>query len=62
MKEEERRVCARFVTESGSFSITPAHSSARGRRELVFPLQGVTRTYEDQGLGLKILVRIPAHS
>jgi hypothetical protein len=50
------------VTDSSAFVITPAHSSARGRRELVLPLQGVTRTYEDQGLGLKILVRILVHS
>jgi len=26
-------VCARFVTDSRSFLITPAHSSARGRRK-----------------------------
>jgi len=40
-------VCARFVTDLGSFLIIPAHSSARGHRDLVLPQQVLTRTYTD---------------
>ena len=51
--------------ESRSAEHTPAHSRARGRRELALPRQGVTRTYEDQGPGLKSWCRrfnpVPAH-
>jgi hypothetical protein len=44
------------VTDSGSFLITPAHSSARRRQGPLVPHQTVTRTYTRRGLGLKILV------
>jgi hypothetical protein len=44
------------VTDSGSFLIIPAHSSARGPRDPCFRHQTFTRTYTDCGLGLKILV------
>jgi hypothetical protein len=49
-------VCARFVTDSGSFLIIPAHSSAQGHRSPCLRHQTFTRTYTDCGLGLKILV------
>ena len=48
--------CAQFVPNSGAFLITPAHSSARRRRDPCLRHQTFTHTYRDQGLGLKILV------
>jgi hypothetical protein len=50
------------VLNSGAFLITPAHSSARGRRDPCLRHQTFTHTYRDQGPGLKNLVPIPAHS
>ncbi len=57
-----RLVCDQIVTNVSAFLIIPAHSSARDCRDPVIPHQTVTRTYTDRGIGLKILVRIPAHS
>lgn len=49
------RMSDQIVTDSGSFLITAAHSSARGRRDSAVPHQTVTPTYTDCGIGLIIL-------
>jgi hypothetical protein len=57
-----RPVCTQVVPNSGAFLIIPAHSSARGRRGSVVQDQILLYTYAKWVAGLKILVRIPAHS
>ena len=56
MIEQDRGICAQIVPNSCAFLIIPAHSSARDRRNPPVPHQTVTCTYEDLGIGLKILV------
>ena len=49
-------VCAKFVTDSGSFVIIPAHSAHDAVESWFLRQQTLTRTYADCSLGLKILV------